>query len=224
MDFGTLKNKFTDIYIESHINGDTKGKELYKEFLKTLRESETLKSYFIVYKNLEDRTTSNEVEAMEYLKENLDALSKYKSIVTESKKLVSLLESNGVDLGGEPSELNKSLHILTTNSKDINKIDTIHEAKVSVIKHLMSEKSKVNDDGDLVRENIDVNKFLNIATEKYNEKYSTLSEEEKNIIKIIREGNDTQKETLLRSMIKETVSLVNEKLKSVGDNVELKSK
>lgn len=228
MDFGTLKNKFTQIYVESHINGDNKGKELYKRFLEVLKESETLKSYFIVYKNLENKTVSNEFEANEYLKENLTVLDKFrgdKSIVSETQKLINLLENNDIEVGTDiPSNFNKSLHTLTTNTRDINNIDSIHEAKVSLVKYLMEEKTKLEDDSDLVRENIDVNKFLNIATEKYNEKYSTLSEEEKRIIKVIREGNDSEKEELLRSMIKETISLVNQRLSIVGDNISLKGK
>jgi hypothetical protein len=97
MDFGTLKNTFTQTYIESHIKGEAKGKELYKRFLEVLKESETLTSYFIVYKNLENKTASSEFEANEYLKENLSILDKYrgdKSIITETKKLVNLLENN----------------------------------------------------------------------------------------------------------------------------------
>jgi hypothetical protein len=227
MDFGTLKNKFTETYIESHLNEDTKGKELYKRFLQVLKESETLKTYFIVYKNLEKKTVSNEFEATEYLKENLGILDRFRgndSIVTESKKLINLLENNDIELSSEPSEFNKSLHILTTSSRDINTIDSIHEAKMSLVNHLMVEKSDSKEDEDLVRENIDVNKFLNIATEKYNEKYGELSEEEKNIIKVLREGNEDEKETLLHSMIKETVSLVNNRLEKTGDNMDLKAK
>jgi hypothetical protein len=227
MDFGTLKNTFTETYIKSHLNEDVKGKELYKRFLEVLKESETLKSYFIVYKNLENKTVSNEFEANEYLRENLAILDKFrgdKSIIKESQKLINLLENNDVEVSSESTTFNKSLHTLTTNSRDINNIDSIHEAKLNLVKHLMEDKNKVNSDDELVRENIDVSKFLNIATEKYNEKYSTLSEEEKNIIKVLREGSESDKESLLRSMVKETVSLVNGRLEGTKDNIDLKAK
>jgi FtsZ-binding cell division protein ZapB len=88
----------------------------------------------------------------------------------------------------------------------------------------MTEKVEVEEDKSNVRENIDVQKFLNVATEKYNEKYSTLSEEEKNIIKVLRNGDADSKKELLNNMIKETVSMVNDRLKSVGGNMELKEK
>lgn len=227
MDFGSLKNKFTELYVESHISGDDKGKKLYKEFLNILKESETLKSHFIVYKNLENKVVSSEFEASEYLRENITPLSDFrgeKSIVTECKKLVELLENNGIELNFEPNEFNKSLHTLITKTPTVDNIDSIHESKMNIVKHLMTEKKSTNNDEDLVRENIDVNKFLNIATEKYNEKYGELSEEEKKLIKVIREGNDDDKSNLLNEMVKETINLVNDKLKISENNIELKGK
>jgi hypothetical protein len=226
MDFGTLKNTFTQTYIASHINGDDKGKELYKTFLGILKESETLKSHFIVYKNLEGKTITSEFEANEYLKENLAILGKFrgdKSIVTESKKLSNLLDNNDITIN-TPSKLDEALHILTTSQKNISNLDNIHEAKLTVIKWLMEDKTPLVEDKTNVREDIDVKKFLDVATDKYNEKYSELSEEEKNIIKVLREGNDDTKSTLLNSMIKETVSLVNNRLEAIGNNPDLKTK
>lgn len=226
MDFGSLKNKFTELYIESHINGEDKGKELYKTFLSTIKESETLKSYFIIYKNLESKLASSESEAYDYLKENLSVLDKFRggnSIVNECKKLVNLLENNDIELKWEPNEFNKSLHILTTNSRNVNTINTIQEAKSLLVKHLMEEKEDTKNDSDLVRENLDVKKFLSIVTDKYNEKYSSLTEEEKNIIKVLRSGNIENKKELLQNMIKETISVVNENLNK-NTNVELKEK
>jgi len=225
MDFGTLKNKFTQEYINSHINEDSKGKELYKEFLNIIKESDTLKSFFVVYKNLENKTTSSEFEAGKYLDENLSVLDKFrgeKSIVNECKKLVNLLESYGIELNEQPNELNESLHKLTTTSKGVETIDVIHESKLNVIKHLMTEKSNSKENNDLVRENIDVKKFLNIATEKYNEKYSSLSEEDRKMIKVVTSGTKEEKESLLKSMVKETLSLVNDKIGTT--NLSLKEK
>jgi len=226
MDFGTLKNTFTQTYIESHINGNDNGKELYKRFLEVLKENETLKSYFIVYKNLENKTASSEFEANEYLKENLSILDKYrgnKSIIIESKKLVNLLEDYNITVESEPTSLHKSLHTLTTIGKSISTINDIHKAKLDVIKTLMEEKVVIEDEG-VIRENLNVQKFLSIATDKYNEKYSDLTKEEKNIIKVLREGTDDTKSSLLRSMIKEVISLVNVQLTESQNNIDLKAK
>jgi|TARA_R110000803_G_scaffold2420_1_gene8214 hypothetical protein len=227
MDFGTLKNTFTQTYINSHLSGDEKGKVLYKGFLDVLKESETLKSSFLVYKNIENKTVNTEFEANEYLNENLSVLKNFRgenSLISECGKLSNLLDNNDITVDVKPNELHESLHTLITTPRKIDNIDKIHESKVKVINWLMLDKTPNQEDKTNVRENLDIKKFLNIATEKYNEKYSILSEEEKQIIKILREGGDDTKKTLLQSMIKETVSLVNIKLENIGDNIDLKSK
>ena len=77
----------------------------------------------------------------------------------------------------------------------------------------------------LSRENINLNKFLEIVTEKYNEKYKdSLSEEEKKILKVLRENNIEDVKTLVTNLIKENISLVNNHLKEQNDNLTIKSK
>ena len=111
MDFGTLKNKFTQILIESHVKGDEKGKKLYKQFLKIIKENEVLKSNFIVYKNIENKFSKSEIEANEYLKENLSLLEKYRD--TRGKKIKNIQESNN-----QLISLLKKLHNKKENGKN----------------------------------------------------------------------------------------------------------
>ena len=71
---------------------------------------------------------------------------------------------------------------------------------------------------------VDANKFLNSAVDKYNEKYSTLSEEDKKIIKTIMSNNNQEKEDLLKIMVKESVVLINNALKQYGSSIDVKTK
>ena len=48
MNFGTIKDIFASILIESQLNNDDGGKKLYKKFIKTITEDEVLKSQFIL--------------------------------------------------------------------------------------------------------------------------------------------------------------------------------
>ena len=102
MNFGTIKDIFTNKLIESYVSGDSNlnehGKKLYKSFLKELKENETLRTAFIVYKNIEEKTIKNESLANDYLKENISFLNKFrgdKSLVSQTKKLVKILEDKG---------------------------------------------------------------------------------------------------------------------------------
>jgi hypothetical protein len=62
------------------------------------------------------------------------------------------------------------------------------------------------------------------VTKKYNEKYSNISEEEKKILKVILSKNDGEKESLLRDMIKESITLLNHNIKQFGSSIEVKEK
>ena len=229
MNFGTLKDIFTEKLIESYLNQEDSGKILYKKFLKTIKESETLRTAFIVYKNLEGKTIKNELSASEYLKESISLLNNFrgeKSLVSESKKLVSLLKENGIDTSSRVTkEIHKSIQELITTKKTASTIDKIHESKDFVVKWLMTEKEVINEDKEYINTNIDPNKFLEIAVDKFNEKYKdSLTEEEKNILKVLRENNEEKNKTLVSDLVKETVELVNNYLTEYGNNVTVKSR
>ena len=230
MNFGTLKDIFTEKLIESHLTGDKKGKSLYKDFLKTLKESETLKTTFIVYKNIEDKTIKSEVAANEYLKESISIFDKFrgqKSLISEMKKLTSLLDKYGVDYKSkETKPLHESLQTLVTTNKNISNIDKIHEHKNSIVSWLMSDKKVISEsEDDFVREGVDPNKFLELAVNKFNEKYKdSLTEEEKNILKVLREKDEEKSKTLVSELVKETIELVNNHLDFYSENVTVKSK
>ena len=78
MNFGTLKDIFLDKLIESHTSDEKTGKSLYKNFLKILKESKTLKTAFVVYKNIEGKTIKSEALANDYLKENISFLNNFR--------------------------------------------------------------------------------------------------------------------------------------------------
>lgn len=233
MNFGTLKDIFAEKLIDSYILENEEGKILYRKFLKIIKESETLKTAFIVFKNIENKTLDSEISANEYLKDSIslfEVFKKEKSLNKEINKLTSLLEENGVDYKNkETKELHKNLQNLIISPKNIHTLNKIQESKQNVVSWLISEKiknNKSNDDSEkYVRENINLNKFLDIVTNKFNEKYKdSLTEEEKNILKVLRENDKEKNKTLVSGLVKENIILINQKLKEHGDNLEIKSR
>jgi hypothetical protein len=231
MNFGTLKDIFTEKLIESYVSETSNGKELYKKFLKTIKESETLKTAFIVFKNIETKTIKNEVSAVEYVKESISLFDNFrgkKSLVTEMEKLTRLLESNGVDFTNkETKKIHRDLQNLITASKNVYTLQKLQESKEGLVSWLVSDKEVINESEEksFVRKNIDPKRFLEIAVEKYNEKYKeSLTEEEKNILKVLRENNEDKTKTLVSDLIKENISLVNQHLELYNDSVTVKSK
>jgi len=91
----------------------------------------------------------------------------------------------------------------------------------------MTEKSVIKEESDqnIIKKNVDPKKFLDIAVKKFNEKYKdSLTEEEKNILKVLRENNEEKIKILVSELVKENISLVNQHLEKNVDNVTIKSK
>ena len=51
--FGKIKNAFSEILAEGIASNDVAKKKLFKQYVKTLRESDILKTQFLVYENIE---------------------------------------------------------------------------------------------------------------------------------------------------------------------------
>lgn len=230
MDFGTLKDLFTEKLIESYSNKSEEGKILFKKFINTIKESETLKTAFIVYKNIENNTIKSEIRANDYLKESIslfDRFDKSNSLVSENKKLISILKEHNVDLSElSKKELHKNLEIVLTTDKKASTLNKIEESKSELISWLMSEKESevIEENNEYVKEGINTKKFLEIVTSKFNEKYSKLTEEEKNILKVLRENNEEEGKKIVSDLVKETVSILNTKIESHKDNLNIKEK
>ena len=222
MNFGTIKNIYAKFLIDSYINeSKSENKKKYKEFIKNISESPILRTQFIVYKNIENGYFESEVSAVEYLRENISLFNSFKKkdIIKENEKLSRNIK--GKTLNYDLKKLHESLNDLIILEKKAETINKIHDSFEYVKKWLTSPK-QTNES--VKTKPVDANKFLDIVTKKYNEKYSNISEEEKKVIKTILSNDEKEKETLLKNMVKESITLINNSLKHFGDNIEIKSK
>lgn len=226
MNFGTIKDIYAKFLVESYLteSKQNKHKKHYKNFIKMISENQILRTQFIVYKNIENGYLSSEVSASDYLKENISLFNKFskKDIIKENEKLLSKTPSDYIfeQNYSDKKVLHESIHNLITLEKKAETINTIHESFEYVKKWLTTPKEIV----EVKKPKVDANKFLNIAVEKYNQKYSTLSEEEKKVLKTIMSSDKTEKESLLKDMVKESIILINNAIKEFGDNIEVKSR
>ena len=145
MNFGTLKDIFTEKLIESYTSDKKEGKDLYKNFLKLLKESETLKTAFIVFKNLETKTLNSETSANEYLKESISLFKNKKSLIEETDKLTTLLESYDIEYKGlKPKDLHRDLQNLITSPRNVGTLQKLQEARENVVSWLITYKHRKN--------------------------------------------------------------------------------
>ena len=122
--------------------------------------------------------------------------------------------------------LHESLQNYILATKSVNTLDKLHESQSNVVSWLLTEKNGVNTEtSEYVKEGVDPKKFLEIAVNKFNEKYKdSLTEEEKNIFKVLGERNEEKTKALVQQLVKENISLVNQCLNENSDNITIKSK
>lgn len=212
--FGKIKNAFNGILVESFVGDKESNKNIFKTYIKTIRENEALKTQFLVYNNIENKIEENEFKANLFLQENIALLNKFskKDLLEANIKLAKSISIE--DESYEKQELHENLSELIFLKKTSKNIDAIVEATSKIIIHMKNNKLK------LVKEAIELpNSMLStIMVEKYNERYSTLDENEKEILKVLIESTDDQKQEVYKKTLKECIDLINENLKEADLN------
>jgi hypothetical protein len=113
---------------------------------------------------------------------------------------------------------------LILTKKNVSTIDLIHEHKLNIVNWLTSDKEVINEGEEFVKPNVDPNKFLELAVTKFNEKYSELNEEEKNILKVLRENEKDSVKDLFESLMRENIKLINENINKYQNSLDVKEK
>ena len=215
--FGKLKNAFNELLAEGLMTNDVESNKLFKQYIKTIRENKMIKTQFLVFSNIENKVESNREKATEFVKENIALFSKFnkKDMLEANLNLARPILFNQ---GSESEYINKDLHEniakLIFTKRSPSTIDTIVEATTAIVDYIISNKAKV------VTESMDLPNSIvsKIMVEKYNERYSQLDESEREILKVLIESNDEEKQIVYKKTLKECIELINENLKEADLN------
>ena len=214
--FGKIKNAFNEILAESMFSKDDTNKLLFKKYIKTIKESEILKTQFLVYNNIETKFSENtdNFTSNLYVTENLKLLEKYKvsDIIKENKKLIDLSESikNNIDKPYNPTleSLHESISKLIFTKRTPKTVDVITENITNVIDYIKSNKPRVTNEAI----ELPTSMITTMMVDKYNEKYSILEEAEKKVLRALINSTDEQKKEVYTETVRECISLINERL------------
>lgn len=207
--FGKIKSVFNTILSEGVIEKNETKKGLFKEYLKAIKENEILKTQFLVYTNIENKVENDAAKATQFVKENIELFSKFtkKQILESNSKLVQKIIFE-IEADDERAELYENISTLIFTPRTPNSIDTIVEATSKIVEYILDNKPKV------VTEAIELpNSMLStMMVDKYNEKYASLDESEKQILKVLIDSTDEEKKEVYSSTLRECIDLINEKL------------
>ncbi len=219
--FGNIKDTFKNIVIESTIKKDDKGKKLFSKFLKTIKENETLKNQYLIYSNLQNTKFDDKTEAIEFIKENISLLKGLDVEHINKGNEFFLKVLKGYKIVKENQEFYNKVSFLVNTKKTPSNIKKVNES-INHIVRVMLEKEETEE---VVTESIDLppSVLTKLAVNKFNSKYSDITESEKEIIKTVLNGSDEDKENVFNKLKKECINTIDSKLNESTD-LDLKDK
>lgn len=170
--FGEIKSKIEDVLIENYRKDDFKS--FLKGFKKHVLSNKRLLEAYYLYDNLSSKNGfSNEVADV-YIELSVDRLKK---IVNEEYKKISEL-NEWVNKKSKRDVVNnyKDIDVLVYTNSSVKNLEKLAESSLN-IKKLVSNKSDVKETKTV---NLPLSSMIKVATNIFNNKYSNITESEKN--------------------------------------------
>jgi hypothetical protein len=195
-----ISNKLKDSYFSNTLIEESKKTIL--DFFDVVKNSPILQLEFKVFNNLENKHIEDDLAATRYIDNNIKLFEVYtiQEIDKEREKLLPFVSETQLSIDDKRIELYSAIDRLITESlNDITKIDVdaIHESFMVVLNHIKSPKNIANEDADLNMINEEV---IEIAVNKFNKKYESLNDDDKNLLQKLINSSDKEKEDLLETL------------------------
>jgi len=210
--FGTLKDIFNTILVEGISTNNNDKKKLFKKYIQAIKGDSILKEQFLIYTNIENGVGEDEYMIGEFVKTNISVLSKYSkdAIIESNKKLESLLsEDLTVDFDGGLVQLHEDISTLILLDVDSKNVDSIVESLCAIVEYVKNNETK---ESNKISEVLPNSMLGGIVVDKFNEKYSDLSESDKNVLKTIITSDSVAKEGIFDLTKSECITLIDKNL------------
>ena len=210
--FGNIKDTFNNILSNALLSKDKKGKELFSKYLQTLKEDNNLRNEYLIYKNLTSVKFNNGTDAKYFIRENIELL-KNNDTTKGIKKLQSLIE--GFDIVNDNDEIYNHINILRNTEKTPETISKLQESINFLTENMLKEVELIENEYDTV--DVPPSVLTKMATNRYNLKYQDISENEKEIIKTLLNGDDEDKKKVYNNLKTECIDIIDKKLNENSD-------
>ena len=218
--FGNIKDTFKNIVIKSVLKKDEEGKKIFSKFLKTLKENKTLSDQYLIYKNLQTKKFDDQSHARDYIKENITLLNNLNEsqIKKGNDYFLNLLKGN--EIIKENDSFYNDITYLSKTKKTPSNIDKINESTNNIVRLMLEKEESI-----VKTESLDIPPSIltKISVNKFNSKYSDITESEKEIIKTVLNGSNEDKEETFNKLKRECIDTIDNKLNESSD-LDLKDK
>lgn len=223
-----ISNKLNESYFNDSLASESK--KITLDFFNVIKESPLLQLEFKVYDNIENKSIINDFIATRYIDNNIKLFEVYtlEELNAEHKKLEQFFIQDVEDLNEEKVNLYNSINNLIIESlKNYDEIDVdnIHESFTCVLNHIKKDKnlneiSSINSDE--INEDV-----IEIAVNKFNEKYYSMNEDDKNLLQKLIKSTKKEKQELFESYKNDDLTIlsninaneINEEVQNAINNI-----
>jgi len=203
-----ISNKLNESYFNDKLIDESK--KIAFDFFKVVKKSPVLQLEFKVFNNIEGKHIENEIFAKEYVDNNIKLFEIYTldEIEKERKKLNTFITEDNISEDDEKVQLYNAIHTLINESLKVGDdvdVDSIHESFTLVFNHIRTPKKALLENVDVELINEDV---IEIAVGKFNEKYASLDESDRDLLRTLIKSKPKEKKVLLETYKTETLNIL----------------
>ena len=202
-----VSKKLKDAYFSNALIKESK--QITNDFFTVIKSSPILQLEFKVFNNLETKHIENDLAATRYIDNNIKLFEVYTldEIKEEHEKLKIFLTED-VEIDDNRVKLYIAIDNLIkeslSNNEDID-VDSIHESFEVVLSHVKATK---NDNADSTDTKLITEDVVELAVDKFNEKYESLNESDKNLLQILIKSTPEEKKVLLENYKNENLTIL----------------
>lgn len=199
----------------------SEAKNITSKFINVIKNSPILQLESKVFNNLENKYINNELLATRYIDNNVNLFEIYTldEINEEHNKLNALLKNineTNIKLDNEKNKLYSAISDLIAEKlkigDDVN-VDKLHESFNFILEHLKKPKeNKSLTELENINENV-----IEIAIDKFNEKYKKMNEEDASLFKNLMSFDGVAKKQLFEEYKNKNIELL-DSLKTENSN------
>jgi hypothetical protein len=215
--FGSLLNTLKEFVTDSIVDKKPYDKKSFKTLFNLIRENAILNAQFKLYEGFKQFHSDDDFIISEYINESINVINKFsKTELKEANNLFKIaldkLTNNKILV--ESSELDSAiLKILLSTKADEKSL-----AKKTIREHIKSNIPKIVESSGYVPTDM----LIKVLSERFNKKYSELSESDLNTLKMVLEKNGEEKELNFNNIMKECIDAVNNQLSESDTTVKEK--
>jgi hypothetical protein len=221
--FGKIKYTYNTLLAEGIAKNSSKEKVAFKKYIKTIKENKSLKTQFDIYYNIENKIENDGWKALVYIDECISLINTFsKEEIKKANSLINesdLIKNAKVEIDENKSKLYEAIDTLISTVKSSSTIDKIVEAKHTIVDYILNNKKEDKVEGGYGLPN---SVLSEIIVEKFNEEYVDLTESEKEVISVMIGSDKSDKESLYKKIIKECLTLINNRLAESSGNIKEK--